>query len=67
VQLQIIPTTKGFFELVELEELDPAFEVALDELLEPQALRPSDATTSPQGTSARQWARRLPKSKILSS
>ena len=43
VQLQIIPRTKGFLELVELGVLDAAVLAALEdplgELLEPQALR----------------------------
>jgi hypothetical protein len=61
VQLQMVPTTNGFLELVELGVLDAgvlvAFEVALDELLEPQALRPIAPATSAQHISASPRAR----------
>jgi hypothetical protein len=62
LQLQIIPRTNGFLELVELGVLN--VEVTLDELLEPQALRPIDAATSANENSACQRARRLRKTKV---
>jgi len=71
VQLQIIPRTKGFLELVELGVLDAGvfaaavvFEVVLCELLEPQALRPIDPTTSTHDNSASRLARRIRKIKL---